>query len=168
MAAIHRLNYRTFVEEIPQHPKNPSGILIDRFHNENTYCIGMQGDALVAMVAMRSNRPFSLDAKLENLDQYLPTHQRVCELRLLAVEPHARHTRTTLRLFQFLATRALAQGIDLGIMSGTTRQLKLYQRVGFVPFGPIVGSGEARYQPMTLLLDTFLHQTLPLLKMSAD
>src|SRR6185436_19248723 len=34
---IHRLNYKTFVEEIPQHQANPDGVLVDRFHATNIY-----------------------------------------------------------------------------------------------------------------------------------
>jgi hypothetical protein len=30
---IHRLNYRTFVEEIPQHGPNPDCTLVDRFND---------------------------------------------------------------------------------------------------------------------------------------
>ena len=45
--AIHRLNYRTFVEEIPQHPPNEAKRLVDRFHAENTYAICLDGDELV-------------------------------------------------------------------------------------------------------------------------
>ena len=33
---IHRLNHQTFAEEIPQHTAQPSGRLVDRFHDENT------------------------------------------------------------------------------------------------------------------------------------
>src|SRR5439155_4325150 len=44
---------------------------------------------------------------------------------------------------------------DLAIISGTTRQFKLYQHLGFVPFGPQVGSGEAQFQPMYVTLETF-------------
>src|SRR5687767_6397184 len=80
---IHRLNYQTFVEEIPQHPPNPERCLVDRFHPENTYLIVLAGEALVGMLAMRDQRPFSLDAKLPVLDSYLPPHRSVCELRLL-------------------------------------------------------------------------------------
>ena len=29
---IHRLNYKTFVEEIPQHATNQEHVLIDKFH----------------------------------------------------------------------------------------------------------------------------------------
>src|SRR5258705_12712928 len=33
--AVHRLNYKTFVEEIPQHARNPDQRLVDKFHAEN-------------------------------------------------------------------------------------------------------------------------------------
>jgi aspartate aminotransferase-like enzyme len=165
--AIHRLNYKTFVEEIPQHEKNAARRLVDRFHAENTYCICVRGRELLAMVCLRSARPFSLDAKVADLDALLPPGKSICEIRLLAVEPSVRHGRVTMQLFQLLARQAITQGYDLGIMSGTTRQLKLYARVGFVPFGPLVGQGDAAYQPMYLSLPAFLSQTLPLLKLPA-
>src|SRR5256885_16761486 len=62
--AVHRLNYKTFVEEIPQHARNAEERLVDKFHAENTYAICMQGDQLVGMVAGRGHRPLSLDAEL--------------------------------------------------------------------------------------------------------
>ncbi|MBR0598730.1 hypothetical protein [Sinanaerobacter chloroacetimidivorans] len=43
---IHRLNYKTFAEEIPQHPSNGRQLLVDKFHQENTYIIAMDGDKL--------------------------------------------------------------------------------------------------------------------------
>ena len=49
--AIHRLNYLSFVEEIPQHAANPDKRLVDRFHGENTYAICLAGDQLVGMIA---------------------------------------------------------------------------------------------------------------------
>ena len=58
--AIHRLNYQTFVEEIPQHARNADGRLVDKFHSENTYAICLEGDRLVGMVCHRGQRPFSL------------------------------------------------------------------------------------------------------------
>ncbi len=164
--AIHRLNYRTFVEEIPQHPANADARLVDRFHAENTYCICVRDMRLLAMVCMRSARPFSLDQKIADIERLLPAGKSLCEIRLLAVEPAFRHSRTTLELFRFLAQYAQAKGFDLGIMSGTTRQTKLYGRIGFVPFGPRVGQGEAVFQPMYLSLDTFAAKTLPLLKLA--
>src|SRR5215470_11612476 len=83
---IHRLNYRTFVEEIPQHHPSTEARLVDKFHAENTYLICLTGRRLAGMLAVRGNRPFSLDQKLENLDSYLPAGRKICEIRLLAVE----------------------------------------------------------------------------------
>src|ERR1700741_854821 len=87
---IHALNYRTFVEEIPQHAANGERRLVDRFHAENTYVIALDGDQLAAMVAIRGERPFSLDEKLPDLARYLPHARRLCEIRLLALEPRYR------------------------------------------------------------------------------
>src|SRR5512136_1291646 len=87
---IHRLNYKTFVEEIPQHQASPTHRLVDKFHAENTYLICLSGDRLAGMLAVRGQRPFSLDQKLENLDAYLPPERRVCEIRLLAIEKRFR------------------------------------------------------------------------------
>src|SRR5437870_3772060 len=83
---IHRLNYKTFVEEIPQHHASPIQRLVDKFHAENTYLIGLRGRKLAGMLAVRGSRPFSLDQKLEQLDSFLPPGRKVCEIRLLAVE----------------------------------------------------------------------------------
>ena len=96
---IHRLNYRTFVEEIPQHARNAEGRLVDRFHEENKYVICLQGRRLVGMMALRAQRPFSLDAKVPNLDQYLPAGRVPIEVRLLAVEPEFRKTYVFTALF---------------------------------------------------------------------
>ncbi len=152
---IHRLNYRTFVEEIPQHSRNPDGRLVDRFHADNTYLVALAGRTLAGMMALRPQRPFSLDAKLPNLDAYLPAGRRLIEVRLLAVEKEFRQTPLFLRLFEFAVRRCLEQGFDLALISGTTRQLKLYRHLGFTPFGPLVGTAEAPYQPMYLTLEAF-------------
>ena len=36
------------------------------------------------------------------------------------------------------------------------RQLRLYKHLGFVAFGPVVGTGEAQFQPMYLTLESFI------------
>lgn len=147
---IHRLNYRTFVEEIPQHGKNVAGRLVDKFDTENTYLIALRGDYLAGMIAVRANRPFSLDGKLDDLDSYLPPAQSVCELRLLSVAPGERGGLVLPGLMRMLAEYCEARGHDLAVISGTTRQQKLYRHLGFVPFGPLVGASDALFQPMYL------------------
>lgn len=152
---IHRLNYQTFVVEIPQHPPNPENKLVDKFHQENTYLVCLNGQQVVGMVAVRDRRPFSLDAKLDDLMSYLPPHRSICEIRLLAVDPAYRTPRVFQRLMLGLAGYVGAQGYDLAVMSGTVRQQKLYGQLGFTAFGPLVGSAEALYQPMFMTLADF-------------
>src|SRR5438067_5150556 len=153
--AIHRLNYKTFVEEIPQHKASPSHRLVDKFHSENTYLICLCGRQLAGMLAVRGSRPFSLDAKLENVDSHLPAGRKVCEIRLLAVERKFRGAQVLQGILALLWQHGIEKSYDLAIISGTTRQFRLYQHLGFVPFGPAVGAGEAQFQPMYVTLETF-------------
>ncbi len=155
--AIHALNYKTFVEEIPQHDPNHDRKLVDKYHAENTYivCVDEEERELAGMIAFRGKRPFSLDHKLDNLDSYLPPDRSLCEIRLLAVEEKYRYTRISQGLIATLVQHAIDNGHDLAVISGTVRQAKLYKFLGFVPFGPLVGTEEAQYQPMYLTLEAY-------------
>lgn len=155
--AVHALNYKTFVEEIPQHDPNHEKKLVDKFHGENTYIICVNEDArkLAGMIAYRDKRPFSLDQKLENLDTYLPAGRSLCEIRLLAVEEEYRYTRISQGLIAQLVEHAIDCDRELFVISGTVRQIKLYKYLGFVPFGPLVGSEDAQYQPMYGTVDDY-------------
>ncbi len=152
---IHRLNYRTFAEEIPQHAPNAEKRLVDRYHAENTYVIALQQGGVIGMLALRGARPFSLDAKLPDLDRHLPQGCVPVEVRLLAVEPGVRKTAVFSALLEFALKHGLKEGYDVAVISGTTRQLKLYRHLGFTPFGPLVGTAEAAYQPMYLTLESY-------------
>lgn len=152
---IHRLNYRTFVEEIPQHERNPEQRLVDKFHSQNTYLICLRNRLLVGMLACRSERPFSLDNKLTDLDSYLPTFKSICEIRLLSIEKHERGGRILLGLMNSLMEHCNQAGYDLAIISGTVTQLKFYENVGFIPFGPLLGKPEAYFQAMYLTIENF-------------
>ena len=160
MDLIHQLNYKTFVEEIPQHQQNRWKRLVDaRFHAENTYNhlrIWKAMWRLVGMLAARGKRPFSLDQKLEN-PRFLSA-ARTGGVR----NPFAfggQKIRCTGQVFQGLMALMwqlfVDNNFDLGIISGTTRQRKLYEHVGFIPFGPLVGAEGAQYQPMYLSIESF-------------
>src|SRR5262249_7129097 len=58
-------------------------------------------------------------------------------------------------ILALLWQHGVEKGYDLAIISGTTRQFKLYQHLGFIPFGPLVGTGEAQFQPMYVTLEMF-------------
>ena len=147
---ISQLNYASFVEEVPQHPSNDAGVLVDRFHDENTYFICRRDHELVGMICVRDRRPFSLDEKLGSLEAYLPQAEgaRVCEVRLLAVRPDMRRTRVLTGLLTMMARYCLEGGYDYVVMSGRVSQQALYRHIGFIPFGPVVGDDAAPYQPM--------------------
>jgi len=58
-------------------------------------------------------------------------------------------------ILALLWQHSVEKGYALAIISGTTRQQKLYQHLGFVPFGPLVGADGAQFQPMYVTLETF-------------
>ncbi|MEL3973475.1 aminotransferase class V-fold PLP-dependent enzyme [Rossellomorea oryzaecorticis] len=156
---INHLNYQTFVKEIPQHKENEIGQLVDKFHDENTYIIAKNHDQIIGMIAVRSNRPFSLDHKLHNLDEYIPSESVPCEVRLLSVKEEYRSTRVFYGLCKRLVQFCLEKGYNLALISGTVRQLKLYNRIGFKPFASLVGEDSARFQPMYLTKANFERST---------
>lgn len=152
---IYRLNYKTFVGEIPQHEENEENRLVDRFDKENTYIICTEDDRIIGMLAVRSKRPFSLDQKLDDLDSFFSAERKMCEIRLLAVEKEYRNGRVFLGLAKELIDYCVRNDYDTVLISGTLRQLKLYKHLGFVSFGPIVGTEDAPYQPMYLTKEAF-------------
>jgi aspartate aminotransferase-like enzyme len=152
---IHQLNYKTFVEEIPQHSPAPNQRLVDKFHAENTYLVCLRGRKLVGMLAARAKRPFSLDQKVPDLDSYLPPGRSLCEIRLLAVEKKFRTGQVFQGLLALVWQHFVEHGHDMGVISGTTRQGKLYHHLGFIPFGPLVGKEGAQFQPMYLSIESF-------------
>ena len=138
---IKSLNYDTFVEEIPQHTVNPHRTLTDIFHDENTYLICVREKQVLAMLAVRGRRPFSLDKKLDNLDAYLPGGHALCEVRLLAARKPIRNSRIIRGLIAETVSYCLQQGYRMALISGVLEQVKFYTHLGFVPFGPVVGTG---------------------------
>jgi len=150
---IYRLNHQTFTGEIPQHPPKDDGRLIDRFHSENEYVICKDGPNVVGMIAIRAVRPFSLDEKLPDLDRYIPPNRSVCELRLLAVQKGYRHKHVLPGLFRELLNVCRKRNLDYALISGSTRQIRLYLHLGFVPFGPLIGKPGAFFQPMGIAIE---------------
>ena len=150
---VHALNYRTFVEEIPQHSPNPEQRLVDaRLANSVCY-ICLDGRKLRGMVAVCGRRPFSLDAKIERLDTLLPPHRLPCEVRLLAVEKDDRGSAVFIALMGAVLRHARENGYDLAVLSGARSQLHLYDHMGRVPIGPPLGTEAAPYQGMYLTWD---------------
>ena len=107
---INKRNYETFVEEVGQHEPNSDRKLVDKFHNENDYIICVNNHDLLGMLAVRSNRPFSLDGKLDDIDSYLPVHRSLCEVRLLVAKKAHRYTRLLGGLVEETVKYCLSRG----------------------------------------------------------
>jgi aspartate aminotransferase-like enzyme/predicted N-acetyltransferase YhbS len=153
---IHQLNYQTFSMEIPQHQKNEQEKLVDPYHDQNTYIICMKENKVIGMIAVRDNRPFSLDRKIGVVEESLPIKaEQLCEIRLLAVKKEYRNGRVFIGLAQFLSEYCLKKGYDTAVISGTVRELKLYRQMGFQPFASLTGTVDASFQPMYLTKMTF-------------
>jgi predicted N-acetyltransferase YhbS len=155
---IERLIYETFVEEIPQYGQNQDKRLRDKFHEKNQYLIAVSEDEVLGMVVLNDKRPFSLDQKIANLDDFLPLHEKVVEVRLLAVQKSVRGGKILHQMLRAIVEWDKGKGFDIAIISGTTRQQKLYKRMGFVPFHPAIGTEEASFVPMVLIAKQFLEQ----------
>ena len=156
--AIARLNYETFVEEIPQHEPDPSGMRVDEFHLENVYVIVMKDQELAGMVAFRGERPFSLDKKLGPVEALLPKDAlqgKICEIRLLAVDKAHRNGRVFYHLARSLSDYVYESGYWAALISGTVLEQKLYNQLGFEPFAEPVGTEEAKFVPMVLTRERF-------------
>ena len=152
---IHQLNYKTFVEEIPQHEVSATRRRVDQFHGENSYAICLSGRQLAGMLALRGKRPFSLDQKIANLDSYVPAGRKLCEVRLLSVDKKFRTGQVFQGLMAMVWQFFIENNYDMAVISGTTKQARLYHHMGFIPFGPLTGAEGAQFQPMYLSIESF-------------
>ena len=98
----------------------------------------------------RDRRPFSLDQKIENLIDLLPPHNVLVEIRLLAIDKDARSPQVFRGIMRTMAAACVAANYDLAVVSALKQKSKLYRHLGFQPFGPVVGSPPALFQPMYL------------------
>ena len=144
-----RLNHQTFVEELGQYGANPNGILVDRFHASNRYFLALDRDALIGMVSIHCDQPFSIESRLSDRKP-LESLENPCEVRLLAVAPNARHSMVLAGLFWQVYAAATQQGNSHLLISGLKERSEMYCSLGFRELGPAVLSGAASYIPMSM------------------
>jgi aspartate aminotransferase-like enzyme len=147
---IHRLNFRTFVNEIPQHPDPGTGRLIDKFHDKNLYFIAVRDGRVVAMVSSHDEPPFSVSDRLPDPDILRRPGTRPLEVRLLAVDPPKRNSTVFFGLLWSLYEHARLHGYTHLYISGFSERVPLYERLGFEMLGPAVRCGDASFVPMVL------------------
>jgi aspartate aminotransferase-like enzyme/GNAT superfamily N-acetyltransferase len=148
---IHRLNYRVFVEEVPQHAASPRGRLIDKFHAKSTYFVALVEGRVVGMLSVHDRPPFSVASRLPDPSILDVPGRRSLEVRLLAVEPEHRGGQVLAGLLCSALEYARDRYHDVYI-SGVAERVAMYERLGFQRLGPAVASGAARFVPMRVRL----------------
>lgn len=78
--------------------------------------------------------------------------EKMYEIRLLSVEREYRNGRALLGLIRFLHRYLLLNGYELALISATTRELALYEQMGFKSFHTLVGTEEAAFSQCMLPL----------------
>jgi predicted N-acetyltransferase YhbS len=145
---IHRLNYRTFVEEIPQHAPSDTGRLVDKFHHKNTYFIVVRDEQVVGMVSVHGQTPFSVAGRRPDPEILERPGCRPLEVRLLAIEPQERSGNVLIGLLWMALEHARNGGFTDVYISGVADRVEMYRRIGFEPLGPAVSDGTASFVPM--------------------
>ena len=146
---VHRLNFRTFVREIPQHADpGADGRLVDKFHHKNRYLICLKDGRLVGMLAANGEPPFSIADRLPDPSILNRKGVRPIEIRLLAVDPEERDSSLLIQLVLNLFHYARGRDSTHFVISAVVEQQAMYEHLGFVPLGPPVGTGRATFLPM--------------------
>ncbi len=147
---VHRLNYETFVREVPQHDDTGLGRLVNKFDHKNAYWIAKLDDEVVGMIATHDRPPFSIS---DRLAEPLQASDRPLEVRLLAVRPSHRRGPVFLGLLWAVHEHARRQGYSRLLISGVVERLAIYEKLGFRALGPAVPGGRAAFVPMGLDLE---------------
>ncbi|MEX2215260.1 MAG: aminotransferase class V-fold PLP-dependent enzyme [Phycisphaeraceae bacterium] len=147
-AQLHRLNYKTFVRELPQHSDPGGERLVDKFHDRNIYYVALYQDRVVGMISGHGEAPFSVADKLPDPSVLNSLGPRPFEVRLLAIEPEHRHRYVVTGLMWAIFRYAEEQGFSDILISGVAERVRMYEKLGFLPLGPAVASGQVEYVPM--------------------
>ena len=158
-AEIHRmwrLNHAVFAEEYPQHPAEPNGCLIDKFHGKNIYRIAWDGQDVLGMISAHWRPPFSAVAKFGETVERLLIDGKTAEIRLLALRKEIRGTSLAVQLAVSLMTELQRLGMELLVISGISVQVRFYRHVGFEIVGEPVSENGIVFYPMIGRLNDIL------------
>ena len=149
---VHKLNYETFVREIPQHEDHGEGQLVDKFHEKNTYLICMKDGKMVGMMCFHDQPPFSAADRMPNPELLSQPGMRPLEVRLMTIIPEERSSPALSGLVWLLNEHAVKHGYTHFLISSIDSQRELHHHLGFVELGPDVGPPHARFAPMIATL----------------
>src|SRR5262249_7133346 len=109
-------------------------------------------DRVVGMVSAHDQPPFSIADRLSDPSILTRDGTRPLEVRLLALEPEERRSNLFFGLIYMLYDYAVRHGYRHIFISGVAERQAMYERLGFAPLGPAVGTGRASFIPMVLTI----------------
>lgn len=153
LPAIRSLLHETFVAELGQYPDDGREVHQDKFEHKNRHFLAEKDGALVGMIAVHDQPPFSVAARLPEGMDFEAVSDHPLEVRLLSVTPELRRSEVAFRLMAAVFAYASRHGHRELWISGVEEQLPLYRKLGFRPLGPAVPGGDAAFTPMRVRLD---------------
>jgi aspartate aminotransferase-like enzyme len=148
---IHALNHRVFAEEIAQHGRESSGLLVDRFHEQNNYFVAVRDEVVIGMISAHAGPEFSVKRRLPDA-ALLESLPRPIEVRLLAIEPKERNRTVLAGLLWQAYDYAVSGGYSHLLISAIATRRGMYEKMGFHALGPAVPDGKASFVPMLMTL----------------
>lgn len=147
---IQRLLYRTFVVEVPRYEDPGTGLLVDRFHEQNRYFVALHGQRVCGVLATHDQPPFSMASALNDPQALQRLGGKLLEARIFAIEPRARQRVVFTGLVCAVYQYAVRGAYDRIVIAGLASRVSMYRRMGFVPLGDPVLRGGEHFVPMAL------------------
>ena len=143
-----QLNCDVFCRELGQHPVPESGILVDRFHENNFYRIAWDGEHVCGMICAHSDPPYSAVGHFGKVMEKEVIPGKTAEIRLFAIRVGFRGSRIMAQLAAALSFDLKARGIEKVIITAVADRRRLYEHIGFEVIGDSIIDGSVEFYPM--------------------
>ena len=161
---IFQLNHAIFAVEIGQHLANTECLLVDKFHDKNSYFVAEDAGRIVGLICAHSQPPYSVEEKCPGCCDQLAPDLAIGEVRLLAVHADYRYSHVAWGLILEVADYLGREEIDCVVISGIIEKKRMYERLGFRTLGPSVSRGRATFVPMVVNKHEFVKRNAKMLR----
>lgn len=157
-AALWRLNYDVFADELKMRPANSDAFIIDKFHDKNIYraarCCAT--GKIVGLISAHWQAPYSAAEHFGEYAAEPPAEGHLGEIRLFAIAPEYRKTTVAARMAIALFLELEKNGVRELVISGISQQKRLYERMSFRVIGEPVQALDTTLYPMRAELSQVL------------
>src|SRR6185436_4091592 len=146
--AIFRLRHDVYAAELGQHPVNEAGVLTDPIDEWNVFIVAFDGDELVGFISVTppGNPRYSFDKYVDRADCPFEVHDRLHEIRLLAVSSDRRGSWLCTVLMWAAFRWVEAHGGTHVVVVGRREVLPVYFKAGLRTQGKPIRCGEVDFE----------------------